>query len=183
MKLQELKLCSDYWERPAGILWPFCTHWRCVCDVSAVWIWRRCPVFTAVHQQEERLPCRKQQTLDRLWLPALTKGNGQIQQSWWTFTYVELKLQKLNTPHSPGLTPPEGGSMQRPSPRDSGWSEHETGGMCGWWVTQGEENSRHQPEQASGKSNESLIKIKQKTAHWWAQGAETGWVGAWLHKV
>lgn len=63
MKLQELKLCNDYWEilaRHVWILWPFSTHRWCVCGVSAVRIWHRCGVYTAVHQQEDWLPSREQ---------------------------------------------------------------------------------------------------------------------------
>lgn len=63
IELQELKLCNDYWEilaKPVWILWPFSTHWCCVCGVSAVRIGRRCGVYTAVHQQEDGLPSREQ---------------------------------------------------------------------------------------------------------------------------
>ncbi|CAF96097.1 unnamed protein product [Tetraodon nigroviridis] len=42
-------------------------------DFTTLRIWRRCGVHTAVHQQEDRLPSRKQQTLDGLRLPALAE--------------------------------------------------------------------------------------------------------------
>lgn len=63
MELQDIKLCNDYWEilaRPVWVLWPFSTHWWCVCGVFEVWIRRRCSLYTAVHQQEDELPIREQ---------------------------------------------------------------------------------------------------------------------------